>query len=199
MTEQEQNIVNNIANKLQVIIQKENITILMLSKLLKVDKQPLYRIMKREHIPNTYFLEMIANYLGCTIVELLDEKFFLDISVYNNLSLTQNNHKRYRVYVKDEYFLRVANNDFFGVAESSSIKIFYKIEKILNDGIYLVNNNGKLSEINILSVGSNLTIAMVNNVEKRFNHKEIEVFAKLYKNLPILPHEEYGKLLLNNY
>ena len=59
MSEQEQAIVNNIANKLEIILHRNQITILALSKLLKIDKQPIYRIMKREHIPNILFLEMI--------------------------------------------------------------------------------------------------------------------------------------------
>ena len=91
MSDQEKNIVNSVANKLQLILDKNKITVLALSKLLNVDKQLVYRIMKREHIPNIQFLVMIANYLNCTVLELLDEKFFLDINVYNNYDISKQN------------------------------------------------------------------------------------------------------------
>jgi transcriptional regulator with XRE-family HTH domain len=197
MTEQEQSIVNNIADKLQIIIRKENLNILKLSQLLKIDKQPLYRIMKREHIPNTSFLEAIANYLKCSIVELIDDKFFLDIFVYNNFDFNKNNYKKYRVYLRDSNFTEIATNDFFGIAQSTLLKIFSKVESISSDGVFLISDKDNLTEIDILSVGSNLIIAMVNNKEKRLSHEEINVFAKLYKTVPILPIEEYGKLLIN--
>ena len=77
--------------------------------------------------------------------------------------------------------------------QTAALDIFYKVESIISDGVFLVKNKDKLTEIKILSVGSNLIIALVNDREKRFNHNEINVFAKLYKTLPILSNEEYGK------
>jgi len=196
MTEQEKNIANNIANKLEIIIQKKSITTLMLSKLLKLDKQPLYRIMKREHIPNTHFLNVIADYLNCSIIELIDDKFFLDILVYPNFDINSNNFKNYRIYIRDDKFIDVADKDLFGIANSSDLKVFYKADSISSDGIYLVYSDTKeITEINILSVGTNLIIAMINGKEERLSHKDIKIIAKLYKTLPILRSNEYGRLL----
>ncbi len=188
MTEQEATIVNNIANKLEFILYKNKITVLALSRLLKMDKQPLYRIIKREHIPNMSFLEVIANYLNCTVIELIDKKFFFDINAYhqNNTNIQQE-HEKYRVYVYDEDFMSMADNEFFGVIEDPVIKIFYKVNKILLDGYYLIQeDDNKLKEVNILSVGTNLIIALINNKEIRLNPDTTMVTAKLYKTVSII-------------
>lgn len=194
MPEEEKNIIDNIANKLQIILDKDGGNILKLSKLIGVDKQPLYRIMKREHIPNIIFLLMIAKYLNCTIAELIDEAFFLDIDICYNYDLNaQNKHEKYRIYVRDENFMSVVNNEFFGVVESSFIKVFYKTNKILNDGYYLVHDDkNRVEEINILSAGTNLIIALINNQEVRLTPDKIKVTAKLYKTVPVIQSKEYA-------
>ncbi len=198
MSKQEKNIVNSIANKLEIVLYKNKITILGLSKLLAVDKQLLYRIMKREHVPNILFLELIADYLNCTILELIDEKFFLDINVYENLGgINQNKYKNYRIYIYDNDFMNIVNNEFFGIIKSSGIKIFYKVNKILQDGYYLLcENDNILKEINIISVGTNLIIALINNKEIRLNPNKIMVVAKLYKTVSIIQSEEYAIKIL---
>ena len=194
MSEQEKNIINSIANKLEIILYKNKITILALSKLLAIDKQLLYRIMKREHIPNILFLELIANYLNCTILELIDKKFFLDINVYENENISkQNKYEKYRIYVYDDDFMNIANNEYFGIIKNTFIKIFYKVTKILNDGYYLIfEDNDILKEINIISAGTNLIIALINNKEVRLNPDKITVVAKLYKTVSIIQSEEYA-------
>lgn len=193
MTEQETTIVNNIANKLEFILCKDKITVLALSRLLKMDKQPLYRIIKREHIPNMSFLEIIANYLNCTVIELIDKKIFFDIDVFCNYSInTQQEYEKYRVYVYDENFTQMFDSEFFGIIEGPLIKIFYRVDKIFLDGYYLVEDNDKLNEINILSVGTNLIIALINGKETRLNPDTIRVTAKLYKSVPIIQSEEYA-------
>ena len=192
MTEQEVAIVNNIANKLEFILYKNKITVLALSRLLKMDKQPLYRIIKREHIPNMSFLEVIANYLNCTVIELIDQKFFFDINVYHKNNIKQE-HEKYRVYVYDENFMGMSDNEFFGMIEDSVIKIFYKINKILLDGYYLIQENkNKIKEVNILSVGTNLIIALINNKEIRLNPDKTMVIAKLYKTVSIIQSKEFA-------
>ncbi|MDQ5921624.1 MAG: hypothetical protein QG673_1683 [Pseudomonadota bacterium] len=190
MSEQEISIVNNIANKLEFILYKDKLTVLALSRLLKIDKQLLYRIIKREHIPNMSFLEVIANYLNCTVIELIDKKFFLDVNVFNNNSNIQ---EKYRIYFYDENFMHLTDNEFFGIIEDKVIKIFYKIDKISNDGHYLLlEDDNKLKEINIISVGTNLIIALVNNEEIRLSPNKVLVSARLYKTLSIIQSEEYA-------
>jgi|GEM_PF-6864420 len=194
MTEQEKDIVNNIANKLEILLNKDKVTILALSKLLKVDKQPLYRIMKREHIPNILFLEMIASYLNCTVLELIDKKFYLDIKVYFNYEINnKSKYEKYRAYFCDDDFMDISNNEFFGIIIDSSIKIFYKIDKVTQDGDYLIcNGMSACKEIHIISVGKSLIIALINNKEVRLKHDEISVIAKLYKTVSIIQSEGYA-------
>lgn len=194
MTEQEKNIVDSIANKLEIILYKNKITILALSKLLAIDKQLLYRIMKREHVPNILFLELIANYLNCTILELIDKKFFLDIKVYENQNVNdQNKHKKYRIYIENDDFINIINNDFFGIIKDSSMLVFQKTTKISNDGYYLVHEDDNvLKEINVISVGTNLIIVLVNNKEVRLNPEKITVIAKLYKTISVIQSQEYA-------
>ena len=194
MSEQEKNIVTSIADKLEIILQKNKITILALSKLLAIDKQILYRIMKREHVPNLLFLELISNYLNCTILELLDQRFFLDINVFNDQNT--NNQKecvKYRIYIYDENFKNIVDNDFFGIINGGVIKIFYKVTKISHDGFYLIHDeNNELKELNILSVGTNLIIALINDKEIRLNPDQIIVSAKLYKTVNVIQSKEYA-------
>ncbi len=194
MSEQEKTIVNNIANKLEIILYKNKITILALSKLLKIDKQPLYRIMKREHIPNILFLEMIANYLNCSVLELIDNKFFLEINSYHDINYqAQDKPEKYRLYIYTENFMDIANHEFFGIISDSFIKIFYKINKILQDGYYLIQEgNNVVKEVNILSVGANLIIALINNKEVRLDPDTTIVTAKLYKTVSIIQSEGYA-------
>jgi transcriptional regulator with XRE-family HTH domain len=195
MTEQENLIINSIANKLEIVLNKNRITILALSKLLNIDKQPVYRIMKREHIPNISFLEMIANYLNCSILELIDERFFLDINTYYNYNINDQNelkHEKYRIYIYDKSFISIANNEFFGIIENSFIKIFYRVNNILDDGYYLMLDNNNTIEINIIGVGKNLIIALVNDKEIRINPNNIIVTAKLYKTISIIQFNEYA-------
>lgn len=197
MTKQEKNIVDNIANKLAILLYKNKITILMLSKLLYIDKQPLYRIMKREHIPNIFFLERIASYLNCSVAELIDDKFFLDIKVFNDLNMDLKKHnKNYRVYIHDINFNDKIDYQFFGVLHKSSIKIFYKVEKIVTDGFYIYTDNNVLKEINVISAGTTVILALENSKEIRLNPHELKVNAKLYRTVSIIEHEGYAKQII---
>lgn len=194
MTEQETAIVNNIASKLELLLYKKKITVLALSRLLNIDKQPLYRIIKREHIPNVTFLETIAKFLKCTVIELMSKDFFLDIYVYQSNDIdVQQGREKYRAYVYDENFLRMSDNDFFGIMQEKEIKIFYKVDKVLTDGYYLIQEgNNELKEVNIISVGTNLIIAIINNQETRLNPNTITVTAKLYKTVSVVKNEGHA-------
>ena len=193
MTEQEVSIVNNIASKLEFILHKNKITVLALSRLLKIDKQLVYRIVKREHIPNMSFLESIADYLNCTILELIDKKYFLNVNVYRDISSGLNQKcDTYKVYVDDEDFINISDSEFFGILDDKIIKVFYKVDKISNDGCYLIEENDLLKEIDILSAGTNLIIAQVNDKEVRLKPCDTKVVAKLYKIVSIIQEEGYA-------
>ena len=193
MNQEEKKIVENIANKVEVILYKDKITIRTLAKLLSIDNQPLYRIMKREHIPNFTFLKAIANYLKCSILELMDNRYFLDINVYANVNYNNKcEYEKYRVHIYDENFKNVADNEFFGIIIDSFIKIFYKTNKIITDGFYLFESKNVLEEINIIGVGTNLIFALINNKETKLNIHEIQVNAKLYKTVSIIQSYEYA-------
>ncbi len=197
MNLEEKKIVDNIANKVEIILHKDKVTIRTLAKLLSIDNQPLYRIMKREHIPNFTFLKSIANYLQCSILELMDNRYFLDIKVYTNINYNnKSKHKKYRVYIYDEDFKNVADHEFFGVVDDSFIKIFYQTNKIITAGIYLLESQTTLKEINIIGVGTNLIFALINNKETKLNTNEIQVNAKLYKTISIIPSDEYAIKIL---
>lgn len=195
MTKQEKDIANNVVNKLQLILDKKRINILALSGLLKVDKQALYRLMRGEHIPSLVFLEKITDYLNCTFSELISEKLFLDINVYSNCDFINNvEHNNYRIYFQDKQFNHIVNNDFFGILDKTIIKVFYKADKILNDGYYLIHdkNSNVIKEIDIISVGRNLIIAIIDGEEVRLELEDIDIKAKLYKTLSIIQNKEYA-------
>lgn len=197
MTQEEKNIVENIASKLEFILYKDKITIRTLSKLLSIDNQPLYRIIKREHIPNLTFLQAIAKYLKCSILDLMDNKYCLDIKVYNNIIYTnKNKYEKYRAYVFDEDYKVIADNDFFGVINNSFIKIYYKTNKIITAGIYLLEINNSLQEINIIGVGTNLVFALINDNETKLNTSELLINARLYKTVSTIQSNEYATKII---
>ena len=193
MNSEEKKIVDNIANKVDFILYKDKVTIRTLAKLLSIDNQPLYRIMKREHIPNFTFLKSIANYLKCSILELMDNKYLLDINVYTNINYSNNcKPETYRVHICEEDFKNIVDHEFFGIIENSFIKIFYKTNKITTDGFYLSESENGLKELNIISVGTNLIFALINNKEIRFNPNEIQVNAKLYTTISVIQSDQYA-------
>jgi transcriptional regulator with XRE-family HTH domain len=196
MTEQELDLVNNVAKKLEIYMQRNNRTMFGLSKLMNIDRQPFYRILSRKYVPTISSLFIIASNLNCTVHELISEKIFIDIPVYDDLSL-DNKHATFRIYISNQDYETVGALDVYGVNHNNKIRIYYNVLDFVNDGIYIANLNDSRVEIEILSAGSELVIAKIKNEEHRLNRGQIEPIAKYFKEVPIVE-DDFCKRQIGN-
>jgi transcriptional regulator with XRE-family HTH domain len=185
MTEQELDLVNNVAKKLEIYMQRNNRTMFALSKLMNIDRQPFYRILSRKYVPTISSLFVIASNLNCTVYELISEKVFIDIPVYDDFSL-KDKCITFRIYISNQDYEIIGDLSIYGVNHNNKIRIYYNILDFSNDGVYIVNLNNSRVEIEILSAGSKLVIAKIKNEEHRLSRDQIEPIAKYFKEAPIV-------------
>lgn len=184
MTEKELDLVNNVAQKLEVHMQQNSQTIFALAKIMNIDKQPFYRIINRKNVPTLSSLYIIAENLGCTIQELISHNIFIDIPVYSGFNL-QNIEATYRIYITYSDYKSLATYELFAVKLLKELKIYYRLDGLMNDGLYLVNYNNQIIEMDILSAGTKLIIALIDSNEHRIDSPQIKTIAKFYKTIPI--------------
>ena len=190
------NIADNIAKKLEIYMYQNKLNIHNLSGIIGVDKQPVYRLIKRNHVPNVEMLYNIAKFLGCNTSELLDSRFFMNIDIYDNLSLS-NKINNYKMFFNDDNFIKIYHYEFYGILCDNMIEVFHKCNEVKSDGLFLYKNNNNIEKLNIISFGSKLVIAIIDNKEIRININNYKIVSKLYKNLSILNSEEYVRCLNN--
>ncbi|HMT02564.1 MAG TPA: helix-turn-helix transcriptional regulator [Burkholderiales bacterium] len=85
LTNKELTLINNIIDKLQIDMEKNNQTLYSLSTTLGFEYQPFYRLIKNKKLPTISTLAMITEHLGCSIEELISDKVYIDIHLINNL------------------------------------------------------------------------------------------------------------------
>lgn len=196
MTEKELSLVNNVAQKLEVHMKLNNQTIFALAKIMNIDKQPFYRIINRKNVPTLSSLYIIAENLNCTIQELIDNSIFIDILVYASFDILKqyNNctQDMYRIYIPYEEYLNVGAQELFAIKLLKELKIYYKVDNFMNDGLYWVNYNNQKIEMEILSAGSKLIIAAIDGKEYRIDSPQIIPLAKHYKTIPITSGSYYA-------
>jgi len=192
MTEQELELVNNVDKKLEIYRQRNNRTMFGLSKLMNIDRQPFYRILSRKYVPTISSLFIIARNLNCTVHELISEKVFIDILVYEDLTLKDKNNT-FRIYISNQDYEIIGSLNLYGVIRNNKIRIYCSILNFINDGVYIVNLNNERVEIEILSAGSELIIAKIKNEEQRLNRDQIKPIAKYFKEVPIIE-DDFAKI-----
>lgn len=185
MTDNELALVNNVAKKLEIYMQRNNQTIFSLAKLMNIDRQPFYRIINRKNVPTISSLFIIASNLNCSIQELISKFIFIDIPIYEDFN-NKSMNSSYRIYISCDDYLDISSYELFGIKVFNELKIYYKVNNFINDGNYIVNYNSQILEMEILSAGSNLIIALIENKEQRINTQQIKPIAKQYKITPII-------------
>jgi len=187
-------ITNNIAKKLELKMNGESLSVLSLSKLLDVDKHALYRVFKREFMPSMSLLEKIANYLGCTESEVIDERMFLDIDVYASYEDYElKDKKNYRIYFLENDVSRLVSINLFGIKTQSCIQVVYLVDSIITDGYYLVpSNSSELTKINVVGVGADVVFVSQQNQDVKIPKSEIKPFASLYKEISITHNRDFA-------
>ena len=184
------NIADNIAKKLEIYMYSNDLNVHNLSSLIGVDKQPIYRLIKRNHVPNVEILYNIAKFLKCTTSELIDSNFFMNIDIYDNYILN-NKITSYRMFFYDVNFPQIYNYGFYGVINANSIEVFHNCSEIKSDGVFLFKVNNTISKLNIISFGNKLVIAIIKKKEIRINTNDYNIIGKHYKTLALLMSNEY--------
>jgi len=67
----------------------------------------------------------------------------------------------------------------------------------MNDGTYIVNYNNQIIEMNILSAGAKLIIALIDGNEQRIESPQLRAVAKFFRTIPIANGDCYA-VLSNN-
>lgn len=188
MKDEELELINNVAQKLEIYMQRNNTTVFSLARSMNIDKQPFYRIINRKNVPNISSLFLISNNLDCSIQELISENVFLDIKTYKDISLV-NEGVMYRIYISYKDYQDISSYQVFGIITERDLQIYSKTESFINDGLYIVKYNNEIIEMDVLSAGSKFVIANIQQKECRLESNLIIPIAKKYKTVPVIANE----------
>lgn len=193
---------NNVINKLQVYMDRNNQTLHGLASTMGFAYQPFYRLVTKKHLPTISSLGLIATHLNCSIAELTHENIFLDICSYENIldDLTAENNSKYRIYIPYEEYIKHLRSHFFAlkcqkvqygkvdkeVYLDELFQLFFSTDDFFMDGIYLVQYHGEKVLMNVLSISSKFVVIEENNQEVKIDIESLKVIAKLFSYLEII-------------
>ena len=187
---------DNAIYKLKIYMDRTKQTLHGLANTMGFAYQPFYRLMTKKHIPTISSFGIIASHLNCTISELTNDTFFLDINYFQNImdDLSQETENKCRVYIPHEKYKNYLHEYFFALstkaiksnaAQENLYYLFYLSSKINIDGTFLVKHNNKIKIINVVSVSSKFIVIEDNHQEIKIDLNEITPIAKLYSYLEI--------------
>lgn len=191
---------NNVINKLQIYMEKNKQTLHGLATTMGFSYQPFYRLMTKKHLPTISSLSLIASHLNCSIAELTHNDVFIDISYYHTLSvnLDEESKKKCRIYIPYEQYYMYLNCHFFAIEYQNEniqyvtladldkmYQLFYSIDNISMDGLFLVNYNSQNVLINVMSASSKYVVVEENKKEHKIDIKLIKPIAKFFSYLEL--------------
>ena len=191
LSEREINIIDNMINKLRIYMVHNNERLLGLSILLGFTYQPFYRLMKSRKIPDSSSMAALAERLDCSIGELINDQIFLDIPVVTsaaNPDISKSKEKIKLSFPIATYMPHV-RRDFFAIKmkqlQLPNIKyynVYFKTDEIISDGVFIVNYQENIVELNIVSVGSKFIFVELDNEEKRIPRSDVQPLAMLFNS-----------------
>jgi hypothetical protein len=184
MNDIELDLVNNVAQKLEIYIRQYDTTVFALAKKMKMDKQSFYRIVNRKNVPTIFSLFTIASSLNCTIQELIAKNVFIDIDTFTDIYMSEK-FRKCRIYISNEKYESINGNEIVGIAGEKIIDVYYICDQFISDGTYIIKIGTTIKNMDIISVGSKFVIAEINSKEERFNTAEITPIAKRITVAPI--------------
>lgn len=188
---------NNVINKLQIYMEQTNQTLHGLATTMGFTYQPLYRLMTKKHLPTISSLGLIATHLKCNISELTSENIFIDINCYSDMAANFNtkSNTKCRAYIPYKEYSVLLQHSFFAVKDKNTnnkmtsndniYQLFYHVDSILMDGLFLVNYNSKKTLITVLSVSSKYIVIEEKNQEVKIDIKSIQPIAKFFSYLEL--------------
>lgn len=186
LTIKESHLIQNIVNKLNAYMEQNGQTLFSLAQTTGFAYQPLHRLMKGTSVPNLSSLAMLSDYLNCTISELIDDEFFIDVDVISKMDELPNyrSNAKSRIYIPYNDFLPHLNKKFLILAESDKQienKVFYLTNEVIGDGEFIVIYNGEHIVMTVILSSSKFILIEKDGKEERIPTEEITVLAKLFK------------------
>jgi hypothetical protein len=190
---------DNAIYKLKIYMDRTKQTLHGLANTMGFAYQPFYRLMTKKHIPTISSFGLIASHLNCTISELTNDTFFLDINYYQTLvaDFTEESTKKCRVYIPHEKYKEFIHEHFFALStkvfkdnamnywQDNLFYLFFITKDIKIDGLFLVEYKNEVTIINVTSVSSKFIVIESDGVEQKVELKDIKPKARLFNYLEI--------------
>lgn len=192
LTPRENLLIDNIINKLQLYMTRNNQNLYSLATTLGFAYQPFYRLIKNRNLPTISSLAMIAEHLSCSIEELISDKVFLDIPVIKNFEQIAkldklNKSATIRIYIPYTEYLPYVHDKFFAIKANEPklegidhCKIYTVSQRITTDGQFIVKYQDKITNFEVISTSSKFIITELNNTEQRITHDQFVPLAKFF-------------------
>ncbi|MBP9743052.1 MAG: helix-turn-helix transcriptional regulator [Burkholderiales bacterium] len=187
ITIKEAQLIQNIINKLNVYMEQNGQTLFSLAQTMGFVYQPFNRLMKNKTVPSLSSLAMISDYLNCSISELINDEFFIDINLVTSMTQLPEIDSVYkrRIYIPYGEFKPLLNQKFFILSDSANdiiSKVYYLTDHIISDGEFIVIYKKKHLLMNVLLSSSKFILIQNGNKEERISTEEIIPIAKFFKN-----------------
>lgn len=188
MTPKEAQLIQNIINKLNAYMSQTNQTLFSLAQTIGFAYQPFNSLMKKKNIPSLSSLAMLSDYLKCSIAELINDEFFIDVTVISSINKLPKLDSKYksRIYIPYNEFEPLISKNFFILSDSTDNlvhKVYYLTNDIPSEGEYIVNYKNKYIFMNVLLTSSKFILIKKGDVEERIPTEGITPLAKFFKNV----------------
>ncbi len=190
--------IDNVIDKLNLIMQREHLTMHGLAIKMAFEYQPFYRLMTQKCVPNLSSLQAVAKNLNCSTAELLAIDNFIDIPAYNNMNdfITNKGESSIRIYLKSA---EIDHNNFFAIkVQNDNVPNYqindhdfgvkqrlYQLYIISNtcntDGFFLVHYNNELINLNVISVSSTTIFAYKNKKKLNIPVEQLTIYGRFFK------------------
>ena len=190
LSKKEIRLIDNIINKLQIQMEKNNQSLYSMSVSLGFNYQPVYKLMKGRRIPDMSSLAILSDRLDCSLEDLISNKVPVEVGSINIIEEITNPivSKKSKIYIPAIDYIPNAHNEFFIIKNHEIpaingiryVKIYFKISQITTDGIFIVKYQGKISQLNIVSISSKFIVVEDDTKETKILQEEIQPLAKFF-------------------
>jgi transcriptional regulator with XRE-family HTH domain len=192
----EDQLIENVINKLQVYMKKHNMTLHNLATTIGFCYQPFQRLIKNKRLPAMSSLIMIANYLNYTLGDLLSDKICLDVNIIDEMSKVEveKSGQIGKAVIQYDLIAAYATAQIIGFKTfkheyANFIRIFAMIDRIDSDGEFIVNYMNKIVTLVVTSVSSKFIIVESNKEEKKIAIEEIRPIARFIGDAILIDEE----------
>jgi len=195
--------IENIIEKLQIHMQRNNQTMHGLASSMGFDYQPFYRLMTKKSLPTISSLNHIAEKLNCSISELLADHIFIDIPSFTSIEnyLANRSAAPIRIFITKEMLQDMDEciaiktdipnknhqlNNIEYLLNTNVYQLFTVTSKINIDGFFLVKYKKQITILEVVSISSKVIMAMVDGKIVQIPTEDLEAYAKFitYIELP---------------